>query len=73
MKCACVLRMTFIAREYLTNTNGIPTVCVFVCLFACACSFDNNSQGNHGDNCASFSKNNQEEGEIDAGTRKRCV
>ena len=33
--------------------------------------FDNNSLGNHGDNCASFSKNAMEEKEIDAGTRQK--
>jgi len=35
--------------------------------------FDNNSLGNHGDNCASFQKNLMEEEEIAAGKRPRFV
>lgn len=36
-------------------------------------SFDNNSLGSHGDNCAVFTANNMEEEAIKAGTKTKCV
>jgi hypothetical protein len=51
--------------------------CVWAMIFArfphLFAGFDNNSLGNHGDNCASFQANNMEADEIDAGRKPKFV
>ena len=74
----CVLKAYIIAMHQTLTDGYLGTEeCVWAIIFArfphLFAPFDNNSLGNHGDNCASFQKNVMEEDEIAAGTRARHV
>lgn len=72
----CALKAYMIALHQSLADGYMGTEeCIWAMIFArfphLFAGFDNNSLGNHGDNCASFQKNTMEEEEIAAGKRKR--
>jgi hypothetical protein len=73
----CVLRAYMIALHQTLTDGYIGTEeCIWAMVFArfpelFGGHFDNNCCGGHGDNCASFQKNLQEEEEIERGERPR--
>jgi hypothetical protein len=74
----CVLKAYIIALHRTLSDGYLGTEeCVWAMIFArfphLFAGFDNNSLGNHGDNCASFQKNNMEAEEIDQGKRQKFV
>lgn len=74
----CVLKAYMIALHQTLSDGYLGTEeCIWAIIFArfphLFAPFDNNSLGNHGDNCASFQKNNMEEEEITAGRREKFV
>ena len=74
----CVLKAYVIAlHQSLTDGYLGTEECVWAMIFArfphLFAGFDNNSLGNHGDNCASFQANTMEADAIDAGTKTKFV
>lgn len=74
----CVLKAYMIALHQTLSDGYMGTEeCIWAIIFArfphLFAGFDNNSLGNHGDNCASFQKNVMEEEEIAAGKRQPFV
>ena len=74
----CVTKAYVIAlHQTLTDGYMGTEECIWAMVFArlphLFAGFDNNSLGNHGDNCASFQKNIMEAEEIDRGTRKKFI
>jgi hypothetical protein len=74
----CVLKAYVIAlHQSLTDGYLGTEECVWAMIFArfphLFAGFDNNSLGNHGDNCASFQANNMEADDIDAGRKPKFV
>lgn len=75
----CVLKAYMIALHQTLTDGYVGTEeCIWAMIFArfphlFGGHFDNNSLGNHGDNCASFQKNLMEEEEIEAGKRKPFI
>jgi hypothetical protein len=74
----CAAKAFVIALHQTLSDGYLGTEeCIWAIIFArfphLFNGFDNNSLGNHGDNCASFQKNNMEEEEIEKGTREKFV
>jgi len=74
----CVTKAYVIALHQSLMDGYMGTEeCIWAMIFArlphLFAGFDNNSLGNHGDNCASFQKNIMEADEIDKGLRKKFV
>ena len=74
----CTLKAYMIALHQTLSDGYMGTEeCIWAMIFArfphLFAGFDNNSLGNHGDNCASFQKNNMEEDEIAQGKREPFV
>ena len=74
----CVTKAYVIALHQTLMDGYMGTEeCIWAMVFArlphLFAGFDNNSLGNHGDNCASFQKNIMEAEEIERGTRKKFI
>ena len=74
----CVTKAYVIALHQTLMDGYMGTEeCIWAMIFArlphLFAGFDNNSLGNHGDNCASFQKNSMEADEILQGKREKFV
>jgi hypothetical protein len=74
----CVVKAYVIALHQTLSDGYVGTEeCIWAIIFArfpyLFAGFDNNSLGNHGDNCASFQKNNMVEDDIRSGRASKFV